>query len=105
MRSALAKRWRGRRPARRQPRCVHRARFAGEVREDRLDHYRIFDARDDAHGAAAARAGLDVDAEHALQALCPAHRGAALDVHPIEQQHVEVELLAVAVANKNVAEG
>jgi AhpD family alkylhydroperoxidase len=40
------------------------------VREDRLDHYRIFDARDDAHRAAAARAGLHVDAEHALQALC-----------------------------------
>jgi len=57
---------------------VHRARFAGEVREDRLDHRRIFDARDDAHRAAAARAGLDVDAEHALQTLRPAHRGAAL---------------------------
>jgi len=57
---------------------VHRARFAREVSEDRLDHHRIFDARDDAHRAAAARAGLDVDAEHALQALCPAHRGAPL---------------------------
>jgi hypothetical protein len=56
-------------PARRRPRCVHRARFVREVSEGRLDHHRIFDARDDAHRAAAARAGLDVDAEHALQAL------------------------------------
>jgi hypothetical protein len=53
---------------------VHRARFVREVSEGRLDHHRIFDARDDAHRAAAARAGLDVDTEHALQALCPAHR-------------------------------
>ncbi len=57
---------------------MHRARFAREVSEDRLDHCRIFDARDDAHRAAAARAGLNVDAEPALQALCPAHRGAPL---------------------------
>jgi hypothetical protein len=49
---------------------VHRARFARGVREHCLDHHRIFDACDDAHRAAAARAGLDVDAEHALQALC-----------------------------------
>jgi hypothetical protein len=55
---------------------VHRARFAGKVRKDRLDHHRIFYARDDAHRAAAARADLDIYSEHALQALCTAHRGA-----------------------------
>jgi hypothetical protein len=49
---------------------MHRARLVSEVREDRLDHHRIIDARDDAHRAAAARAGLDVHAEHAREALC-----------------------------------
>jgi hypothetical protein len=38
------------------------------MRKDCLDHYRVFDSRDDAHRAAADCAGLDVDAEHALQA-------------------------------------
>ena len=36
----------------------------------RLDHHQVFVGRDDAHRAAAARAGLNADAEHALQALC-----------------------------------
>ncbi len=48
------------------------------MREDRLDHHRIFDARNDAHRAAAGRAGLNVDAEHALEALGPAHCAAPL---------------------------
>ena len=57
---------------------MHRARFVRQLREDRLDHRRIFDARDDAHRTAAARTGsLDIDTEHALQALCPAHRSVA----------------------------
>ena len=45
---------------------MHRARFARQVRENRLDHRRGFDARNDAQRAAAGCAGLDIDAEHAL---------------------------------------
>ena len=37
------------------------------MRKDRLDHHRIFDTGDDAQRAAAVRAGIDVDAEHALK--------------------------------------
>ena len=38
----------------------------------------VFDARDDADCPAAVRAGFNVDAAHALEALCPSHRGRAL---------------------------
>ena len=41
------------------------ARIAREVREDRLDHDQVFDAREDAQRAATVCAGLNVDAEHA----------------------------------------
>jgi hypothetical protein len=78
--------------ARGQPRCAHRARFAGEVHKDRLDHHRVFDARDDAHRAAARCPGLDVDAEHALQALCPAHCRVAL----ARRSHTRVRTSAFA---------
>ena len=37
---------------------------------DLLDQRRVFDAGDDAHRPAAHRAGLDVDAEHALGERC-----------------------------------
>jgi len=40
------------------------------------DH-RVFDAGDDFDGAAAFRAGLDVDIEHPLEALSPTHGGMA----------------------------
>jgi hypothetical protein len=50
---------------------VHRGLFLGEVGENLPDHHRIFDAGDDAHRPAAGCAGLDVDPEHALQALRP----------------------------------
>ena len=43
--------------------------FALEVREDLLNHERIFDAGDDLNAAATAVAGFDVDLEYALQAL------------------------------------
>jgi hypothetical protein len=46
-------------------------------------------------------ADLHVDPEQAVQALRPAHQGAALDVHIIEKQFGEVELLEVVVANKH----
>ncbi len=46
--------------------------------EDLLDHHRIFYAGDNLNGAAAHRAGLDIDVENPLQALHPGHRGPAL---------------------------
>ena len=48
--------------------------LAGQVIQYPLDHRRVFDTRDDLDRAAALRAGLDVDLEHSLEALCPAHR-------------------------------
>ena len=42
-----------------------------------FDHRRVFDAGDNLDSAAAFPAGLDVDIENPLQALRPAHRGAA----------------------------
>jgi len=65
-------------PARRRPGGLTCSRFRVEVGEDLLDHHRILDAGDDAHRPAAGRAGLDVDLEHALEALCPSHRSPAL---------------------------
>ena len=44
-----------------------------------LDHQRVFDAGDDFHAATADTASFGVDIEHALQALCPAHRYVACD--------------------------
>jgi hypothetical protein len=37
--------------------------LARQVREDRLDYRRVFDARNDAHWPAAGGAGFDVDAK------------------------------------------
>ena len=45
-----------------------------EMRQDALDHARIFDGGNDFHLPAT---GLDVDLEHALQPLCPRHRRVA----------------------------
>jgi hypothetical protein len=42
-----------------------------QVIKDLLDHYRVFNAGDDFHGAAAAAAGLDVDIENTLEPLRP----------------------------------
>ncbi len=47
--------------------------------EDALDDSGIFDAGDDLHRTATYLAGFNVDVEHALEALRPAHGGAALD--------------------------
>ncbi len=46
--------------------------------QDLLDHYRVFNAGDDFHGAAAAAAGLDVDIENTLEPLRPCHRRSPL---------------------------
>ena len=48
-----------------------------EVIEDGADRGGLFDAGHDAYRAAAVDAGGHVDAEHALEALCPGHRTAA----------------------------
>jgi len=68
----------GRGPARRRPGSLTCSRFRIGVGEDLLDHRRVLDAGDDAHRPAAHRAGFDVNAEHALEALCPSHRRPAL---------------------------
>ena len=56
---------------------------AAAFAEDLHDQDRILDAGDDAHRPAIHRAGLDVDAEHALQALRPSHRRPALGRGPV----------------------
>jgi len=38
------------------------------------DYHRILDAGNDAYIATAFAAGLNINAEHTLQALCPGHR-------------------------------
>ncbi len=48
--------------------------FTAQVRQYLLDHLRIFDARDDFHAATADTTRFDVDVEHPLQTLRPAHR-------------------------------
>ena len=49
----------------------------GEMGEECLDEFGRFDARDDAQRAATHATVFDVDAEHALEPLHPAHgRGA-----------------------------
>src|SRR5690606_40863471 len=52
--------------------------FVLQVIKDLLDHYRVFNAGDDSHGAAAAAAGLDVDIENTLEPLRPCHRRSPL---------------------------
>ena len=68
----------GRRPTRRRPGRLRRGRFRIQVREDRRDHHRVFDAGNDAHRPAAGRAGVNVDPEHAPQALRLGHCGPVL---------------------------
>lgn len=45
--------------------------------ENLLDENRVFDCRDDSHSPAAVLTNLDVDVEHPLETLRPAHGGAA----------------------------
>ncbi len=49
-----------------------------EVLEDLFDDPRIFDASDDLDGTAAMLTSIDVDVEHAFEALCPGHGGTSL---------------------------
>ena len=50
-----------------------------EVRQDALDHRWLFDAHNHIHLSATGFASLNVDFEHALQALRPCHRRVAID--------------------------
>lgn len=63
-------RWR---PALRQTGGLKTQPCTAQVRQYLLDHQRIFDASDDVHAAAADTTRFDVDIEHPLQALRPAH--------------------------------
>jgi hypothetical protein len=53
-------------------------RFALQMRQNPLDHRRVFNAGDDLDLPGAPLAGLDVDIEHPLQPLHPGHRRMAL---------------------------
>ncbi len=64
-------RWR---PALRQTGGLWIQPFSAQVRQYLLNHQRVFDAGGDFHAAAADAAGFDVDSEHPLQTLRPAHR-------------------------------
>jgi hypothetical protein len=54
-------------------RAWRRLRSQAQVREDELDHRRLFDRRDDLQLATALRAALDIDVEHAFQKARPTH--------------------------------
>lgn len=47
--------------------------------EDLVDDHQVFNAGNDFHGAAARRAGLNVDVEHPLESLRPGHGRAPFD--------------------------
>jgi len=64
-------RWR---PTLRQADGFDNRRFTAQVCQYLLDHHWVFDSSDDFHAAAADAARFDVDIEHPLQALRPAHR-------------------------------
>jgi hypothetical protein len=55
------------------PRPVRGAGLCIQVVENLLDDGRVFDAGDDLHRPTTLDAGLDVDVEDTLQALCPRH--------------------------------
>ena len=68
----------GWRPAGGAPGGFGLRRFRIQVGEDLLDDVGIFETLgDDPHCPVAGRAGLDIDAKDLLEALRPAHRGAA----------------------------
>ena len=55
-------------------RRIDRLRSVAEMVQNPLNHCGFLDAGNDAQAAAALLAGLDVNGEHPLEALCPAHR-------------------------------
>ena len=67
----VALRWR---PALRQTSGLLIQPFTAQVCQYLLDHYRVFDAGNDFHAAAADTTRFDVNIEHPFQTLRPAHR-------------------------------
>ena len=61
-------------------RGIDALRVATEVLEDALDDGGVLDAGEDAQPPTATPAGLDVDAEDALEALCLGHRPISVGV-------------------------
>ena len=55
-------------------RRIDRLHSVAEMVQNPLNHCGFLDAGNDAQAAAALLAGLDVNGEHPLEALCPAHR-------------------------------
>ena len=68
------------------------------VREDLLDHRPILYAGDDPKRPAAAAAALDIDAENAPEALCPADRGAPLGLDRLLRPFPGAAALAAGAA-------
>ena len=75
-----------------------------EVRQDALDHRWLFDAHNHIHLSATGFASLNVDFEHALQALRPCHRRVAIDrgLVPTEER-VRAALESLVRANDDSA--
>jgi hypothetical protein len=73
-----------------------------KVIEDLPDYLGVFDAGNHLHYAGAFATGLNVDIANTLEALRSGHRRShrteshhpvrALDVHPVEEQHVQVDV-------------
>ena len=75
-----------RRPPLRQHRQLGGGLFVLPMRQNPLDHRRVFDASDDLDLPRAPLAGFDVDIKHPLQPLHPGHRLVALGgrlVYPV----------------------
>jgi len=76
--------------------------FLPKVIEDLPDYLGVFDAGNHLHYAGAFATGLNVDIANTLEALRSGHRRShrteshhpvrALDVHPVEEQHVQVDV-------------
>jgi hypothetical protein len=67
------------RPALSQSGGINTQRLTAQVSQDLVNDQRVFDASDNFYAAAADITYFDVDIEHRLQALLPAHRFPALD--------------------------
>ena len=64
------------------------------------DDVRIFDAGDDLHGSAAGLASLDIDVEHALEALRPGHDDMAFDGCPFCKSIGSIGIASLAPAGR-----
>jgi len=64
------------------------------------DHLGIFDAGDDLHGSAAGLASLDIDVEHALEALRPGHDDMAFGGCPFCKSIGSIGIASLAPAGR-----